>query len=154
MLPNLRRMENLKALAHKFLEESVFAAREAQHGGGPTVEAGGCGLGARPVIPASFNKKQADLMEEMIGVSGGDAEIVVAAAVQHAEQWIKLQDGLDRKRNHFLKDFRNAHGFDRKQYPPDVEARFKQGIDAVNQENRSKLDAAADAVCEAIQALV
>ncbi len=46
--------------------------------------------------------------------------------------WVKRQDGLDRQRNHFLKDFRNEHGFDRNAYSDELRASYESGLDEVN----------------------
>ena len=48
--------------------------------------------------------------------------------------WVKRQDALDRKRNHFMKDFRQTHGFDRTTYTSEQLASFETGLDAVNAE--------------------
>ena len=61
-------------------------------------------------------------------------------------RWIQRQDALDRKRNHFLRDFRGANGFDRNAYAPDVMAAYEAGLEAVNAEVREGLRAAADAL--------
>lgn len=139
----------MKDLVCKFLQESVFAAREAQHSE-MTAGAGGCGLGARPVIPETFTAKQAAIMEEMMAAASVAPERLVEVAQQSAERWIKIQDGLDRKRNHFLKDFRQGHGFDRRAYPPEIDAQFQSGIDEINQENRERLDREAEAFLQAL----
>jgi hypothetical protein len=134
--------DTLKDLAQKFLQEAVFASREQSHKV-PVGDAAGCGLGQRPAIPDSFSQKQAELLERMMEVGKAPD---FAALQDVAEGWIKLQDGLDRKRNHFLKDFRNQHGFNRREYPPDVDAEFAAGVAAVNEENRARLEAHADQV--------
>ncbi len=59
--------------------------------------------------------------------------------------WVRRQDVLDRKRNHFLKDFRGTHGFDRVQYTDEQGAAYRSGLDAVNAEvNESRARAARD----------
>ena len=37
-------------------------------------------------------------------------------------------------RNHFLRDFRNAHGADRSQYDPEQTAEFERGLGQINAE--------------------
>jgi hypothetical protein len=128
-------------LIKRFLQESVYASREASQ---PAPgHSGGCGLGERPVFPTELNARQRELLEQIEAVSPGASLAPLAAG---AERWIKLQDGLDRKRNHFLKDFRHEHGFDRRTYSPEVEAQFKAGIGAINDENMRLLDEHAAAI--------
>ncbi len=63
-------------------------------------------------------------------------------------EWVKRQDGLDRKRNHFLKDFRGAHGADRRTYSEAVKAEYESGLDAVNARVAAERDAAAARLLE------
>ena len=57
--------------------------------------------------------------------------------------WIEAQDALDRKRNHFLKAFRNEHGFDRTKYDAAELAEFESGLARINdEENRERRSAA------------
>jgi hypothetical protein len=57
--------------------------------------------------------------------------------------WVRRQDALDRKRNHFLKAFRNEHGFDRRAYSPEELAAYDGGLASINGEVDSELDSAA-----------
>lgn len=134
--------ESIEALARQFLQESVFASREASHGFSPRSldGASGCGLGLRPTIPDDFNGKQARLLEQMLSAASKGEHGPFASIREKVEEWIKTQDALDRKRNHFLRDFRQQHGFDRASYAADVEAAFKAGLAAINDENRQRLD--------------
>jgi hypothetical protein len=70
-------------------------------------------------------------------LSLGDVRDVMTA-------WIERQDALDRKRNHFLKDFRGRHGFDRRLYGPEVLAEFEAGLARINVEEDSERRAAAE----------
>ena len=47
---------------------------------------------------------------------------------------VRRQDALDRERNHFMKDFRGTHGFDRPACTPEQEAAWRAGLDRVNAE--------------------
>jgi len=153
-------------LARKFLQEAVFASRELQHRGQSGIGAGGigaggidagapadtsgCGLGPKAAVPESFSGKQTELLGQMVqalGVTDPPMDQVEAVTAQ----WIKVQDGLDRKRNHFLKDFRNLHGFDRKAYAPDVEAEFKAGLEEINRDNNDRLHRQAEALVESVR---
>lgn len=136
--------ERVADLARRFLQETVFASRQATHAYSPD-GAQGCGLGARPAIPPDFNARQGELLTGMLEAAAKSSEAVSFDDVRACcADWIKVQDGLDRKRNHFLKDFRQANGFDRKAYSAEVEAAFKAGLDDVNQDNRRRLDAHAE----------
>ncbi len=48
--------------------------------------------------------------------------------------WVKRQDGLDRKRKHFPRDFRDQHGYDRRDYNEEQRADYGNGLDAVHAE--------------------
>jgi len=53
------------------------------------------------------------------------------------------QDALDRKRNHYLRDFRGKHGLDRTRYSADVLRSFEEGLARVNaQETERRLEVA------------
>ncbi|MEZ5979069.1 MAG: hypothetical protein R3F34_12710 [Planctomycetota bacterium] len=62
--------------------------------------------------------------------------------------WVKRQDALDRKRNHFIKAFRGEHGSDRNAWSADVLAAYDAGIEDVNGENRARLEEAARALAD------
>jgi hypothetical protein len=47
-------------------------------------------------------------------------------------EWVERQDVLDRERNHFLKAFRQRHGFDRAKYTAEQLVQFEEGLDRVN----------------------
>lgn len=134
--------ESLLDLAMKFLQEAVYASRGVQHAGHAAPGGGaGCGLGERPGVPEAFSEGQARLFEALLQ---GIPDAARADFVRHAQrlcgEWIRAQDGLDRKRNHFLKAFRQEHGFDRRAYPPEIEAEFAAGLDAINRDNRGRLE--------------
>jgi hypothetical protein len=136
-------------LAKRVLQEAVFASR----GGGARKDLGalagaaggsalgGCGLGAGPNLDLSLTENGERLAQQLwpAGLDGARADRARAALTE----WIRRQDGLDRKRNHFLKAFRGEHGFDRSAYGPELVSRFEAGLAAVNDENRERLDEAA-----------
>jgi hypothetical protein len=130
--------------AREFLEASVYASREAQP---PAEDEAPCGLGEGPALPVQFNARQRELLS-FLAAAADDARLSVVADVSH--RWIRLQDGLDRKRNHFLKAFRNEHGFARSAYSPEVLEQYQAGLDAINQENDERLDDAARQVLSAL----
>ena len=55
------------------------------------------------------------------------------------QEWVERQDALDRKRNHYLRDFRQAHGFDRRTYPQDIAQEFEAGLERINEEAAQRL---------------
>jgi hypothetical protein len=63
--------------------------------------------------------------------------------------WVRRQDALDRKRNHFLKDFRHAHGFDRTRYTAEQRAEFESGIEHINAEENERRELAAQELLSA-----
>ncbi len=126
-----------QSAAEFFLQEAVYRSREKQASGAPLgADAdgteGNCGLGAKAAVELDLSPRGTELFETLwpSGLSP-DALASVHAAMT---DWVKRQDGLDRKRNHFLKDFRHQHGFDRGQYDAEQAAAYRTGLDAVNAE--------------------
>jgi len=64
-------------------------------------------------------------------------------------EWVRRQDALDRRRNHFLKDFRHAHGFDRTRYTAEQRAEFESGLERINAEENEKRAQAAEELLSA-----
>lgn len=146
-------LPELVAVAAAFLQESVYASRAASHAFSPRAldGASGCGLGLRPAIPEDFSPRQAELLERMTALLGVEPSAMPYGELRkRAAEYIKIQDGLDRQRNHFIKDFRTEHGFERAAWAEPVAAQFKTGIDAINAENRARLDALARALVAAL----
>lgn len=136
----------LIALSVAFLQESVFASRAASHS--TTLRlldgASGCGKGPRPVIPEDFNPRQADLLARMLVLRAVTPSPAMFDTVRdRVGRWVKIQDGIDRQRSHFIKDFRDIHGFEHASWAAPVQAEFKERIDVINADNRVRLDAAA-----------
>jgi hypothetical protein len=77
-----------------------------------------------------LSPRGADLFEELFGGEVADEQLARLRGVLGA--WVVRQDQLDRDRNHFLKAFRNAHGFDRAAYAPDQLQTFEAGLAEVN----------------------
>ena len=119
------------ALAESFLQEAVYRSRGDQ--AGATLLAAGsasCGLGEKPSVVLDLSPRAEEMFEELFG----DQEVVLEDLKTCMASWVKRQDALDRKRNHFMKDFRQAHGFDRNAYSEEQLAAFEAGLDAVNAE--------------------
>lgn len=135
--------------AEKLLQEAVYQARARQAAGvglaARSLDApappGGCGLG--------------DALEEELELSDAGLEIarklwprsLTPLAAQRIrdilQEWVERQDALDRKRNHYLRDFRQAHGFDRRAYPAEVAREFEEGLERINAEVAERLRRAA-----------
>ena len=141
--------------AHRLLMEAVYASRGGKAGAvlatSGDADAGNCGLGVGPNLDVTVLGVGADDAAQRSAAAlwpdGLDAARTEAARAA-IRAWVKRQDGLDRKRNHFIKDFRGEHGFDRTAYAPDVLAAYEDGVEAVNRENRAGLEEAARALLE------
>lgn len=129
------------ALAESFLQEAVYRSRGDQ-AGATLLSAGSasCGLGEKPSVVLDLSPRAEEIYEELFGDQATSLESL--GAVMAA--WVKKQDALDRKRNHFLKDFRNAHGFDRQSYSAEQLELFESGLDTVNGEVADARRAAAE----------
>lgn len=118
------------ALAESFLQEAVYRSRGDQ--AGATLLAAGsasCGLGEKPSVILDLSPRAQELFQELFG-QGPVPPLDAVKDVMGA--WVKRQDGLDRQRNHFMKDFRNANGFDRNAYSDELRTSFEAGLDEVN----------------------
>lgn len=135
--------EERVALAEVFLQEAVYRSRGDQ-AGATLLSAGGagCGLGEAPSVALDLTPRAEELFHALFGDAPPDVDAVRGVM----ERWVKLQDGLDRKRNHFLRDFRAEHGADRRAYAPERLAEFERGLEAVNAEVAERRRAAAEAL--------
>lgn len=134
------------ALAESFLQEAVYRSRGDQ--AGATLLAAGsasCGLGEKPSVVLDLSPKAEELFQQLFAEKDISLEDLKASMAS----WVKRQDALDRKRNHFMKDFRQAHGFDRNAYSSEQRADFESGLDAVNAEVAEARKLAAVALLEA-----
>lgn len=134
-------VERRLALAEALLQEAVYRSRGEQAGAavwdpaGRTTPpgAGGaarCGLGARAAIVLDLTPRAEELFAALSPTPPAQDTLPRIQAVLRA--WIERQDAFDRRRNHFLKDFRQRHGFDRASYSDDERARFEAGLERVN----------------------
>lgn len=153
-------------LARDFLREAVYRSRARQAASGvlaqppvsphgPDAERsaalGNCGLGEKAAVVLDLDRRGQELFARLFGGDGlpGPALARVHAAMT---DWIRRQDALDRKRNHFLKAFRNEHGFDRRTYGPELLAEYDAGLAAVNEQCDRELDEAALALLTRVEA--
>lgn len=133
-------------LAEEFLRQAVYRSRSAQaftttieKGRATQQQGGNCGLGQRAAVVLDLDERGRELFERL-WTDSADLEHVHAVM----KRWIERQDALDRKRNHFLKDFRREHGADRTRYTPDETAAFEAGLARVNDEENRLRRVAAD----------
>jgi hypothetical protein len=155
MEPVERSAERL-VLAQDFLREAVYRSRARQAAssalapseavdGERSAALGNCGLGAKAAVVLDLDARGRDLFARLFGgddLPGPALERVHAAMTD----WIRRQDALDRKRNHFLKAFRNEHGVDRRTYGAEPLAEFEAGLAEVNAQCDRELDEAAQAL--------
>ncbi|MFN0007807.1 MAG: hypothetical protein ACKVXR_07850 [Planctomycetota bacterium] len=129
------------SLAEEFLREAVYRSRERQSAVAAVRAAAirnpNCGLGENAAVVLDLSPRAREIARDL-----GEGALQNASAVM--SDWIERQDALDRKRNHFLKDFRGRHGFDRKLYGPEVLAEFDAGLARINAEEDSERRAAAE----------
>jgi len=127
------------AQAEAFLQEAVYQSRARQAARGGLAQpsgAGGssgstnCGLGREAAVELGLSDRGAVLFR-VLWPAGCDADAVQRIEAVVAE-WCVRQDQLDRDRNHFLKAFRQAHGFDRTQYTAEQTADYEAGLERIN----------------------
>lgn len=145
MQPDPARLE----LAASFLQEAVYRSRGRQAAGvelkrGASPAAGNCGLGEKAALELDLSARGRELAAEL-WPAGLEGEHLARVRAELAA-WVIAQDALDRKRNHFLRDFRQQHGFDRTQYAPETLRAFEQGLEQVNAEESRQRRAAAERV--------
>ena len=142
-------MESRQAQAEAFLQEAVYQSRTEQ--GSAIAAAGGqCGLGEKAVVNLDLTERGQELAREL-WPTGLDEESN-AALSDVVTKWVERQDTLDRKRNHFMKDFRHKHGFDRAQYTAELSTAWREGLDQVNNESNEERRAAAARLLERVAA--
>ena len=135
------------ALAEELLQEAVYRSRGAQAGAALFSGPAGCGLGAKAAVVLDLTPRAEEVFAALF--PNGLAVEQVAALRDVIADWVKRQDGLDRRRNHFLKDFRQAHGFDRRGYDAEQLAQFEAGLARVNGDAEAARRAAAVALLRA-----
>ena len=132
-----------------FLQHAVYASRERQAAraglGGARLDApsgpGSCGLGEGAELDVELTDEGRALAERLW--PSGLTEAVATGIREVTNAWIGRQDALDRKRNHFIRDFRQAHGMDRQGYGEAETREFEDGLERINAEVREGLRRAA-----------
>ncbi len=147
--------EDRRHLAKCFLREAVFQSRTRQAAGvalgGPISAdqeehlvhgASPCGLGAKTVVDLQLSRRAEELFRSIWKRDVAPTELERIKGVMC--DWIEVQDALDRKRNHFLRDFRQANGFDRTAYTMEQAQAFENGLGKINNEINLRLSQATD----------
>jgi hypothetical protein len=121
------------ALAQSFLQEAVYRSRALQSAAGalaPSDAPGRCGLGEKAAFVLDVTPEGAALFARIWPTEPPADTVERIRGRMNA--WVVEQDALDRRRNHFLKAFRQKHGFDRTAYTPTVVAEFDEGLSRIN----------------------
>ena len=133
-------------LARTFLVEAVYRSRNSQGLSSVFAEKSNCGLGEGPVSNLDLSEKARAIFEELWP---GDIEEVQLNQIRaKTRAWVERSDALDRDRNHFLKAFRQANGFDRTAYTAEQLAEYEAGLEGVNSTADMELSEAASALLE------
>ena len=117
-------------LARRFLMEAVYRSRNSQGLGSVFAGKTNCGLGEGPVANLDLTERAQALFDELWAEPLTQAQLDEIRAKTRA--WIERSDALDRDRNHFLRDFRQANGFDRTVYTEEQTAAYESGLEKVN----------------------
>lgn len=145
MTPPVALEQDRIALAEALLVETVYRSRERQSAVA-AIRAGAianpnCGLGERAAAVLDLSLRARELL---VRIHPGDlGETTLQAVHEVMTNWNERQDVLDRKRNHFLKDFRGRNGFDRTRYTAGIQAEFDAGLARINAEEDAERRAAA-----------
>ena len=135
-------------LAESLLQEAVYCSRARQAAGAPLAgdiesSGGGCGLGTPGREHGlELTERGEELLQELFPESLGPTHL--ARLREIVQDWVASSEALDRKRNHFLRDFRTLHGFDRRAYATEIAREFEEGLARVNDEANQRLRVAAE----------
>ncbi len=139
-----------QALALSFLQEVVYESRAKQAAGAALARGGStgsnCGLGERAALELGLSARGGELFERLWpqGLAAAAGEVLK----RELAAWVESQDAFDRRRNHFLRDFRHQHGFDRTRYSAEQGVQFERGLEQVNGEADAARVAAARRLLE------
>ena len=138
-------------LAQDLLKEAVYRARARQaagvaiSGGGLDRPSGsGCGLGDPGTLDLDLTERGEKLFHRIWPRETAPTEVARVKGI--ILEWVDRSDAIDRKRNHFLRDFRQSHGFDRRAYSEELATAFEQGLERINDEANLGLRHAAEAL--------
>ncbi len=138
-------------LAEAFLREAVYRSRASQAAVSSLLApkpgvSGNCGLGEKAAIELDLGDRGLELFRELWRDELAPTAFDRVREVMRG--WIERQDALDRKRNHFLKDFRGKHGFDRTTYGAEELASYDAGLARINEEENRARRAATEQLAE------
>ena len=134
-------------LARGLLREAVFQSRAKQAAGtsllraAATPDAKNCGLGAHAAVESRLSERGRELVAQLW--PSGLAPLTAERAESLLTTWVERQNAVDRKRNHFLRDFRAANGFDRTRYTSEQLAALEAGLARINEDEDRQRDSAA-----------
>jgi hypothetical protein len=131
-------------LARSFLMEAVYRSRNSQGLGSVFAGKTNCGLGEGPVANLDLTERAQALFNELWAEAPAQEQLDAIRAT--TRDWVERNDALDRDRNHFLRDFRQANGFDRTDYTPEQMTAYESGLDNVNSGADDELSDAARAL--------
>ena len=131
-------------LARSFLMEAVYRSRNSQGLGSVFAGKTNCGLGEGPVANLDLTERAQALFNELWAEAPAQEQLDAIRAT--TRDWVERNDALDRDRNHFLRDFRQANGFDRTDYTPEQTSAYESGLDNVNSGADDELSDAARAL--------
>jgi len=131
-------------LARSFLMEAVYRSRNSQGLGSIFAGKTNCGLGEGPAANLDLTERAQTLFNELWAEAPAQEQLDVIRATTRG--WVERNDALDRDRNHFLRDFRQANGFDRTSYTAEQMAAYESGLDKVNSGADDELSGAARAL--------
>lgn len=126
-------------LAMSPLEASPVDARA--EGPAAAKPPGRCGLGERAAVSLDLSAEGERLFVALWPATPDAADVERIRGC--LRDWVVEQDTRDRKRNHFLKAFRLANGFDRTRYSAAQIAEFDAGLARINADEDSARRAAA-----------
>ena len=133
-------------LARAFLLEAVYRSRNSQGLSSVFEGKSNCGLGEGPVSNLDLSEKAKAIFVELWPGEVAEAHLDAIRATTRA--WVERSDSLDRDRNHFLKAFRQAHGFDRTAYTAEQLSDYEAGLEDVNSTVDAALSEAAATLLE------
>lgn len=143
--------DDRQRLAANLLQEAVYQSRARQanqvafsHEGLDRPPGAGCGLGEETAVDLDLTSRGEELLNTLWPGQLAPSRLARIKNVLH--DWVERQDALDRKRNHFLRDFRQANGFDRRAYSAEQARAFEEGLENINAEAEERLRQSAEAL--------
>jgi len=128
----------IQELAKDFLKAALYRARESLHRNDSlNSKSGFCGLGDTAPMPQDLPEEHVALLKYFSSERLTQRRGLIPPLLQ---RWISDFDPIDRANNHFLKRFRQKHGFDRRRYDDRVEQAFTEGLRKIHAEQEEVLN--------------